>query len=179
MSVLKAYRNLSSLEFFVNAIHLRHELTQWLLKDFGNNRKYKKVAKAFPDITDEDLAKIQEIADKYNESENKIFKSLYPEWFADFERNYILEILRDMLANIVSANTIYVTSEMEYNRRRDYQNQAIADCYKIYQELQYITHLFPSDLNYLTTILDKTEREIELLKGWRKSDNKLKKNISG
>lgn len=34
MSVLKAFRNLSDMEFFKNSMYLRNDLTKWLLKDF-------------------------------------------------------------------------------------------------------------------------------------------------
>ena len=38
---------------------------------------------------------------------------------------------------------------------RKYQNKAIANCYQIYQELQYITSSFNSDMNKIVRLLDE------------------------
>lgn len=163
------------MEFWNTASSLRDELTMWLLKDFGNNRRKMPIQTAIKNISDEDKEILDEIANKYDVNDNSFYKKLYPEWFANDERNYFMSLMRDMMGNIVSANSIYETSDFEHDRRRDYQNKAIADCYKLYQELSYIVKFFPSDLNTLTNILEKIEKELDLLKGWRKNDNKRKK----
>ena len=42
-SVLKNLRTLSSMEFYKNAIRMRNDLTDWLLRDFGTKRNKKNI----------------------------------------------------------------------------------------------------------------------------------------
>ena len=73
------------------------------------------------------------------------------------------------------ANTLYVSkgNRTEYELRRAYQDKAIGCCFVLYQELQYIISMFGTDLNKFIPILESIEKEVDLLKGWRQSDNKL------
>lgn len=77
------------------------------------------------------------------------------------------------------ANSIYPTDDFlndEYALRRKYQDIAISECYSLSQELQYIVACFDTNINKLQTILDRIEKEVDLLKGWRQSDNKKRKD---
>lgn len=91
----------------------------------------------------------------------------------------MIRLLQELVENITRANSIYVSvgNITEYELRRAYQDKAIGCCYVIYQELQYIVSVFGTDLNYLIPILESIEKEVDLLKGWRQSDNKLKGKI--
>ena len=80
-----------------------------------------------------------------------------------------------MTVSITKANSIYAVMQSEWEERRRYQDEAIATCYWLYQELQYITSLFPTDLNRFIPLLEDIEKEVSLLKGWRQSDNKGRK----
>ena len=92
----------------------------------------------------------------------------------DHERDTILKVLQKLTENIVRANTLYVQkgNRTEYEQRRLYQDRAIGCCYVLYSELQYIRSLFATDLNKYVEILESIEKEVDLLKGWRMSDNK-------
>ena len=170
MSVIKNMRNLSSMEFYKKAIDLRKEITIWLLKDFGYKRNARSVKRVIKDISEEDKKTIDDIFIKYGKNANKEYESVYPEWFVEDERKIIMEILQSMMINITKANSIYVTNTLEYETRRMYQDKAIGDCYCLYHEIQYITTIFPTNLNNLVFLLDDIEREIDLLRGWRASD---------
>lgn len=177
MSVIKNLRNLSSMQFYKNAIKLRKELTNWMIRDFGTTKNKKHIAQVVKDIDIEDEKKIAEILEKYGKGTK--FQSEYPQWFISHEREVMIRLLQELVENITRANSIYVSvgNITEYELRRAYQDKAIGCCYVIYQELQYITSAFGTDLNYLIPILESIEKEVDLLKGWRQSDNKLKGKI--
>lgn len=175
MSVLKNLRSLSEMQFYKTAITIRKELTIWLLKDFGTRRNAKSVNQVIKDITPEEQAQIDAIFARYGRTSRRTYQSEYPEWFVEFERKIISENLAEMVTNITQANSIFPYFAFEWDLRRKYQDMAICNCYKLYQELQYITSLFPTDLNRFVYLLADVEREVALLKGWRQSDNKKRK----
>lgn len=88
-----------------------------------------------------------------------------------------LDVLRNLISNITQANTIYPNCESEFYDRRNFQNHAIANCEELYQEMQYVVSILPSDINKYMRYVDMIEKEIALLKGWRKSDNRILKRI--
>ena len=174
MSVLKNLRSLSNMEFYKNAIRIRRDLTDWLLRDFGNKGHPRSVTQVIKNIDPEDQKAIDDIFRKYGRNPNREYQSEYPAWFVNAERDVIIRILQDLVINITKANSIYIQSMHEYDLRRGYQTKAINDCYCIYQELQYIVSVFGTDLNRFIPVLESIEKEIDLLKGWRQSDNKRK-----
>ena len=179
MSVLKNLRSLSSMEFYKNAIELRKAITMWMLRDFGTRRNTRSVTRVIKDIEEADKLVIDDIFAKYGKSPNHEFQSEYPSWFVDFERNIIMKILQSLIYNITMANSIYPTDDFlneEYALRRKYQDVAISECYSLVQELQYIVACLDININKLQSIFDKIEKEVDLLKGWRQSDNKKRKD---
>ena len=51
-------------------------------------------------------------------------------------------------------------------------------CYRLTQELQYAIETLPVDVNVYLQFGEAIQTEINLIKGWRKSDNKFKGVIS-
>lgn len=176
MSVIKNLRNLSSMEFYKNAIQMRRELTEWMMRDFGTVRNKKSLHSVIKDISQEDEQILTEVFQKYGKNINRGFQYEYPEWLVDFERDKLVELLQTLVENITRANCIYVSkgNYTEYELRRKYQDIAIGCCYALYAELQYIAESFRIDLNKLVPLLESIEKEVDLLKGWRQKDNKLK-----
>lgn len=162
------------MQFYKNAIKLRKELTNWMLRDFGTTRNKKHISQAIKNIEEEDEKKIEEILQKYGKGTKLQYE--YPDWFVSYERETMTRLLQELVENITRANSIYVSkgNATEYELRRAYQDKAIGCCYVLYQELQYIASVFGTDLNFLIPILESIEKEVDLLKGWRQSDNKLK-----
>jgi hypothetical protein len=156
MAVLKNKRNLSSLEFFNNALILRREITKLLLKDFGIRDKIRKI--------------------KDGEKEYSIIEE-YPEWIIRFFRQSIIITLRSLMMNITAGNTIYPSTPDELTERRKYQTQAIINCEQLLCDYSYIAEVFPVDLKKYMPYVEKIILEIKLLKGWRKSSNALYKKI--
>ena len=121
MAVLNNLRNLSEMEFYKNAIKMRVNLTNWLLRDFGTKRNPRSVTKVIKNIDEEDQNTIDEIFAKYGKSPKYEFQSEYPEWFVEYERKVIVELLQELVENITSANSIYPSKDFlheEYAERR-------------------------------------------------------------
>ena len=177
MSVLKNKRALSELEFFHNATELRREITLLLLRDFGVKDKVRTVKSLYgiSNMEPEDTKKIQEMVEKYGMCGSIVEE--YPMWLIDKMRNNVLNIYHSMIMNITQANTIYPMSEEEFHDRRNFQNHAIGNCEQLLQEMQYIISIIPVDAQKYMRYVDMIEKEIALLKGWRKSDNKILKRI--
>jgi len=177
MSVLKRKRNISKMEFYHNGIKLRLMMTEFLLKDFAikPRRRNLDFAKEVYDMEDDDVKEIEEILSAYNIKNS--FIDNFPTWLIDKERDYFMDLLRDMMKNICSANTIHITNKEEYYMRRNYQTQAICNCENLLQEMQYVIYVCHPNVEKYMKYVDMIEREIYLLKGWRKSDNKIFKEL--
>ena len=155
MSVLKNKRGLSKLEFYHTARKLRKELIALLRRDFGIHSRgnAKKIDASLPcDYYDDDMK--------------------------DFSSN-IRTLLRDLIWNITAANTIYATTKEELRIRRNYQNAAIINCQQLLQELQFCEDALPIKASKLLPFVETIGFEITLLKGWRKSDNKIAEKLNG
>lgn len=79
MSVIKNLRNLSSMEFYKNAIQMRRELTEWMMRDFGTVRNKKSLHSVIKDISQEDEQILTEVFQKYGKNINRGFQYEYPE----------------------------------------------------------------------------------------------------
>ncbi len=176
MSVVKNKRKESELEFFHNAYILRKEMTDLLLRDFGIKDKVRTVNKEpfIMKMEKDDQEVMLELFQKYHVIE---LSEQYPMWLIEKFRDSILNILHDLIMNITAANTIYPIYESELFERRNFQNRAIGNCEQLLQEMQYIISTVPVNANKYMRYVEMIEKEIALLKGWRKSDNKIMKRI--
>ena len=68
----------------------------------------------------------------------------------------------------------YAKNESELQTRRHYQTEAIINCQQLIQELQFAEDSLPINAEKLLPYVEAIGFEITLLKGWRKSDNKIK-----
>ena len=83
--------------------------------------------------------------------------------------------IRSIVREVYIANSIYPTCEDELVERRIHQDLAVGYCYDLTQELQYAIETLPVDVNTYLRFGDMIQTEINLIKGWRKSDNKFRK----
>lgn len=176
MSVLKAKRKPSQFEVFHHFYKMRKEITDLLLRDFGYDleRADSKALKMFSgkpyeELTPEEKARYDKVKAK-NEA--------FVEWFIHDERQVVVDCLRTIGEEIFVANSIYPTCMEELIERRIRQDRAVGQCYRLTQELQYAIETLPVDVNKYLRFADLIQTEINLLKGWRKSDNKFKRAIS-
>lgn len=77
MAVLKNLRSLSSMEFYKNAIRLRVDITNWMLRNFGIKRNARSVNQVIKNIDAEDQKIIDSIFEKYGKTQNKHFNILF------------------------------------------------------------------------------------------------------
>ena len=169
MSVLARKRKPSPMEFYANAKKMRKAIVFLLLRDLGVKDKVRKLAMTTKGMEENDAKNFTQIAQKYGMAS---FVSEYPEWIIDKLRTSIWDILRDMNIQITRAYTIWATNLSEAYERRLCMDRAIADCESLLQELQLAIDVLPIDAEKYMRYVDAIEREIALLKGWRKSDNK-------
>jgi len=176
MSVLKSKRRQSQFEVFHHLYKLRKNMTDLLLRDFGYSleKAEKGLNRRFSNRAYEEL----------NEDEKALYDRLkrrwdaFNEWFIVDERKVIVDCLREITKHVYIANSIYPTCEEELIQRRIHQDEAIGQCYRLTQELQYAIETLPVDVNTYTQFGQDIQTEINLIKGWRKSDNKFKGAIS-
>lgn len=174
MSVLARNRSLSKLEFYVNAIKLRKKIVLLLLRDLGLKNRVRNLHIQTEIMAPEDAAAFRQITEKYCIGE---LTDEYPEWIIEKLRSSIWDLLRDMMVNITRAYTVWATNISEAHERRNAQNRAIADCESILKELEFATEILPVDAEKYMSYVEIIEREIALLKGWRKSDNKRNESL--
>jgi hypothetical protein len=97
----------------------------------------------------------------------------FPNWLIVEFRQNVLRILHNLMMNITAGNTIYPAIPEEVVVRRQYQTAAIVNCEQLLQDLMYCSDALPLGLEKFMPFVDAVEFEIRLLKGWRKSTNKM------
>lgn len=177
MSVPKGKRRQSRFEAQHHYYRLRDEVTLLMLQDFGFSReKYQKTIEFYrrshqaAENPDEVVARYEKKADAFNK------------WFIDKECDAVLEILRTIECEFTQANSIYPSDTpaklLEFVTRRRHMNNAIAECYVLKQEINYIIRTLPVDKNKFKRFGEAIDRQIALYKGVRQSDNRfLRKNV--
>ena len=156
MSVVVSKRTQSQFEVIYYVNTMRCEFETLLLRNFGLKNYDEIIRKRYnPTLDDEE---------KFEYINSRIIK----------EKEYISDLLRSVAHNITMANSIYATNIYECNERRIYQDRAVCICYSIKNELQHIMTFYNIDINKLIPYQDMLDNQINLIKAWRKSDNKLK-----
>lgn len=175
MSVIKRKRNESQFEVFHQLFNLRKKITYVLLNDFGYSRlkQDKRNIKYFGNKNYEEMSESEK--SRYDIFQRRM--DSFDEWYILDERTAIVNCLRNIVNEVFLANSIYPTCMEEYTERRLHQDRAIGYCYGLTQELEYVIETLPVDINKYTEFADMIQKEINLIKGWRKSDNKFKGNF--
>ena len=173
MSVLKSNRSQSPTEFEKNAEDLRSQIVDWMMRDFGTRKNIKHIQASVKGMSDEDIETVNGILAKYDRSPKQL-QSVYPEWFIEDEIKFINATLHRLSSNIEHANKIYIYFKQDKKQRRAYQSAAIGDCGDLKKEIQFLVKKIGTDLNQIGDIICKIDREIDLLRGWKKSDSKRK-----
>jgi len=175
MAVPKRKRKQSQFEVIKHFYRLRFEITDLLLRDFGYSEKKaaERLQRIFGGKSYEELTEEQQKHYNQRASRNEGFEN----WFIGYQRDAVMDCIRKTTEYIFSANSIYPTNLAEYEERRMFQNKAIGQCYRLLQELQYTVEILPVDISKYAKFIEGIEKEIHLLKGWRKHDNKFKKGI--
>lgn len=174
MSVLVRKRKLSELKFYDNAIRLRRSMTYLLMRDLGAKRGVRDIQWMAKDLPPQDAELLLAVAERNG---LKRFETDWPSWVIEKLRDNIWRLLTDMMTAITRAYTIFATSKAEADERRLCQDRAIACCESLLKELELAIDILPVDANKYKTHVKLITEEIMLLKGWRKSGNKKRKEL--
>ena len=174
MSVPVGRRKQSRFEAQHQFYKLRTEVTNLMLNDFGFSiEKYEKQIERYRQAH-EKASNIDEIVQRWTkkcESFNR--------WFIDKECDAVLSILRDIESEFTFGNSIYPSQTpakiMEFCERRKHIDNAIAKCYVLKQELNYIIRTLPVDLNKFARFSELIDKQVALYKGVRQADNRFLK----
>ncbi len=174
MSVLVRKRKLSELKFYDNAIRLRRSMIYLLMRDLGAKRGVRDIQWMAKDLPPQDAELLLAVAERNG---LKRFETDWPSWVIEKLRDNIWRLLTDMMTAITRAYTIFATSKAEADERRLCQDRAIACCESLLKELELAIDILPVDANKYKTQVKLITEEIMLLKGWRKSGNKKRKEL--
>ena len=173
MSVPKGHRTTSPVKYFDNAYKIVDTITKYLISDFGTKRTYNNlyVFSHKAKMSDEDKEVFEELVNKYHLD----IETAYSYWLIEHYRDTMLSIMTEMIKNISHAHTMYPNSVYEFSIRRQYQTDAISNCYDLKHTLQLAIKIFPANLEKYVPYIRNIDEEIKLLKDWRKESNKFKK----
>ncbi len=167
MGVLKRFRKTSPLEFFTSAQRLRHDLILLACHDFGIRPVSRSIELLARGMGKEDREAFTGIAQRYGLS--RAIDDCEP-WIVARLRDSVWQLSRQLVLDLTAANAIYVTNERELAERRLLQDRAIGDCLQLTKEIELAIDLLPIEASRLTPHVAAIDREIALIKGWRKSD---------
>jgi hypothetical protein len=150
LSVISSQRGIAKMEFYHRARIIRRDVTEMSRIDFGTH-SHNQPSYFNREPTENDIILLKE--------------------FAVNMRN----AAREMIYNIVKANSIYPYVEKERDKRRILQDLAIGCCEIMYQEFTYCVDTFHVRPSIFESLVEKLNIEIELLKVWRKQTNQMLK----
>ena len=172
MSVPKGKRRRSRFEAQHHYYRLRDEVTRLMLQDFGfSPEKYQQTIDYYRRCN-ESAENVDEVVARYEKKAESFNK-----WFIDKECDAVLQMLRDIETEFTQGNSIYPSDTpaklIEFITRRYHINNAIAGCFALKQELNYIIRTLPVDLNKFERFGDAIDKQIALYKGVRQADNRF------
>ena len=173
MSVPKGKRNVSRMEFFHLAHKLHREITLLMVRDFGV-KSISRDLKSFTHsakMNEEDRIAFTELCNKYHID----VEAEWPLWLIDSYRNWIVQLLRALVNNITTANTIYPAApdyDMWFNLKKKYQKLAQANCNQLLQAMQSISYTLPVNHEKFMPYVEMLQNEMTAIKNWQKNTNK-------
>ena len=173
-SVPKSKRNLSKFQAAHNLLELRGEITNLAIRQFGfSKEKYEEKIQRYAECH-KSARDVSEVVERYR-AKNDWFS----EWFIREEQKIVLDMVRDIQTEFTIGNSIFpgnVDEEItkaELMERRLHMDRAIASCYVLKNEIQYIIKALPVDMNKYKRFSKMIETQIALIKGVRQSDNRF------
>ena len=115
---------------------------------------------------------VKELLNDFGTKENTM-----PVWLIEEERKRVLDLTQGISAHLRAANTIWPDYMIEFTERRLQMDRALECCNMLQDELQAIVEMVPADKNRYTQIVLLIEKEYNLIKRLRQSDNRFLKHI--
>lgn len=94
-------------------------------------------------------------------------------WGIGFIRERVAIEALNLVKYTIFANSIYPYYEFEFNNRRNYQDLAISTCEYIIQIFTFANQMLKGDANKYKDIIESIKQEANIIRGWKKSDNRL------
>lgn len=173
MIVPKSKRKQSKFEAAHLLNKLRMEVTNLASMQFGFDAdKYEKSIQRYAE-NHKQAANVDEVVERYRRKKEAFIK-----WFIPEERKAVIDLAREITKEFSIGNAIFPTRDNparieEYNARRIHMDNAIAYCFALKQEIHYVMETLPVDMNKFCRFADMIDREIALIKGVRKADNRF------
>lgn len=175
MSVLKEKRQETPFTVRINALDMRQKITEYSFRRFGKKPrtmpKQPSNWEKWSDKSREDWTRKEE--EKLANAEK------FDDWFITNERTIIDRMLRRILFDIDKANIMRPVTVAECDKQRELMDDAIGTCSNLIHELQYIAETIPSNKNFVIKTVELIEKELRLLRGWRKSTNANREKVMG
>lgn len=89
----------------------------------------------------------------------------------------VIELATGISRHLRIANTIFPTYMSEFEERRIEMDRAIACCNALQDELQYAGECLYADLNKYMNLVLEIQKEFNMIKSLRQTDNRFLKNI--
>lgn len=154
MSVLVSKRTESKFEAIIHSVELHDMLIDLIQRNFGVR----------------DIEQFVRTRFAYSVEEDEYAKHRY--LMHNF-KSRVDQLASQLTSNVRAANSLYPTSMAEYERRREYQNNAIVNCEQLIKELQRVVEIFDVDINLYGRYVKAIDREIDLIKKWRLRDAEI------
>lgn len=172
--VLVADRNKSPFEVFENATLLAKQIRELdYIRNFGLKIREAHYPRNWDKWSTESKAgwMLRE-ADRIEK-----LRRLDEEYLSDM-RKAVEQDVRKLLRCITAANSyVWCKCIEEANRRLLLQDAALEACFEILTDLTDIWNTLPIEKNWLTQIQPTIQKEIDLIKGWKRGDTKMRKAV--
>ena len=147
-----------------NMLDIREHITELAFRGFGKKpRKLPNLPSNWDQWSEESRNKwtlTQETKLRFAEECDKRFIADEFAWFN--------ATLRHMVDLIDQANTLSPQTEHECDIQRDMQNEVIGLCNNLIRELNHIAATIPCNKNFAVLVINEIDKEMAILRGWRK-----------
>ena len=173
MSVLKSKREETPFTARDLALDMRRQITELSFRRFG------KKARKLPNTPSNWADWSKDSQDKWlaSNEQKRLEAEQFDNWFVDNERFILDRMLRRIIFDIDQANILRPQYLWECDKQRELQDEAIGLCSNLKRELNYIADTIPSNKNFIVKTVEIIDKEMAVLRGWRQSCNKTRKDI--
>lgn len=165
--IKKSNRKESKLETMHNAYMIRIAIT-----NLAENNFYI----TFSKIEDKVNSRIKGLTEK---EQKRIKDSMYKFYRSQINRltDNVIELATGISRHLRIANTIFPTYMSEFEERRLEMDRAMSCCNALQDELQYAGECLYADLNKYMNLVLEIQKEFNMIKALRQSDNRFLKDI--
>lgn len=156
-----------------NMLDIWKHATELSFRGFGRKkRKMPKEPKNFEKWSEESREKW-----RINMKEHVCEQEKWDLTFIQNETRVVDSLCRKIVYLIDRANTLNPQYLCECDQQRIMQDEAIGYCKNLERELNHIADTIPCNKNFLAIMTEDIEKELTILRGWRKSCNAIRDRV--